>query len=306
MARIGCLTLVALVAIPPGVAKFVAGPQIRRQLLQASSSTPSPAPFTLWYPGRPLGLCTSRGDTCLSFVTGPDRFVECPPRSPAPYESVDEECSDGARTWLGTLLKPFHVRENLCEAARVKTLRDRFGRPMTVRYAYKGETYVANREQVCQLSGHLLSPKASTKAANIDDFIWKNLSIWHKETEAIRLANIKADAYVECHKQIARFHCSAMFSNCTSEIRDKKPALPCKELCEDAASACILSGFNLLPLDLQCDKYPSKNDKWKGCSLVDVTGSYMDRVAGTDRTSSLCGGFTIVVAFCASFMSLGG
>ena len=92
-----------------------------RELLSATTETE----ISWFYPGRPFTttdeVCTSRGDTCFGFVVGPNRFIECPPRSPAPYESVDEKCRTSEKTWLGTILTPRHVREDgLCEAARQK------------------------------------------------------------------------------------------------------------------------------------------------------------------------------------------
>jgi len=226
-------------------------PPQSRQLLAATTVA---APRE--YPGRPVGVCTSRGHMCASLITN----------------------------------KPFHVRlEGKCETARSKTLRDRFGRPLTIRYTYNKKTYVANREQVCDLRGNYMSSNRSRDAEHIDDLIWKNLSIWSKEFEHKWEQPAAKAAYIKCHALFASFHCSAMFPNCTAEFLDKKPSMPCKELCEDTMKQCSwgrTEGF-FLPYKLLCKAYPSRADPWKKCTHIKVTEAYSERVAGVSTTHNL-------------------
>jgi len=215
------------------------------------------------YPGRPSGICTSRGHTCDSIVVG----------------------------------KPYHVvNDGKCTTARSKTLRDRFGRPLTVRYTYAKKTFVANREQVCQLRGHYVSSNRSKDAEQIDDLIWKNLSIWAKEFEYKWEQPAQKKAYAKCHALFAGFHCSAMFPNCTAEFIDRKPAVPCKELCEETMKQCTWGRVegNFLPYRLNCKMYPSKYDPYKKCTRIGVTEAYADRVAGVGHVAQLA--FTAVAA----------
>jgi len=177
--------------------------------------------------------------------------------------------------------KPYHVSApGRCKTAQSKTLRDRFGRPLTIRYTYNGATYVANREQVCNLGGHQVSSNRSFIAENVDDFIWKNLSIWAREFEHMWAAPAQKRQYIKCHALFASFHCSSMFPNCTAEYLDVKPALPCKEDCETTMTECTWgNNFFFLPYQLQCAQYPSRWDHYKKCSRVFATQAYLDRVA---------------------------
>jgi len=208
---------------------------------------PPPPPLPQWYPGRPVGICTSRGHLCMEMIKN----------------------------------KPYHVmKPGRCEASRPKTLRDRFGRPLTIRYTYNRKTYVANREQVCNLGGHLMSSNRTRLAEQIDDNIWKNLSIWSKEYEHLWAQPAEKEAYIKCHSLFAGFHCSSMFPNCTAEFIDTKPALPCKELCEKTKKQCTFGKTYFLPYQLLCAKYPSKTDPYKKCTEVSVTNAYAERIAG--------------------------
>lgn len=208
-----------------------------------------------WYPGRPTGTCTSRGHTCNELVENQPQHVKIP---------------------------------NQCKTARAKTLRDRFGRPLTIRYTYAKRTYVANREQVCDLASHMVQTNISLRVAQIDDFIWKNLSIWSKEFEHMWENPAAKEQYVKCHAQFAAFHCSSMFPNCTAEYADRKPALPCKELCDDAMNECTWAGHMFfLPYKLQCDQYPSRFDPYKKCTHVKATLQYIERIAAAPTAHHL-------------------
>lgn len=241
-----------------------------RQLLQASGASSATQ-----YPGRPIRPgqgCTSRGHKCLDMVAN----------------------------------KPYHVlAAGRCETARAKQLRDRFGRPLTIRYTYNKQTFVANREQVCELSGRYIAYNRSSgpngdMAEHIDDYIWKNLSIWAREYEHKWELPAQKEQYVKCHAKFASWHCSSMFPNCTAELEDKKPALPCKELCEETKQICTWGrDWNFLPYELKCTNYPSKTDRWKKCTTVGVTVAYKERIAGTSRQQP-CSMMTIMmfVALC--------
>lgn len=261
--RCGVLSLVLLCSAD---ARLIAGRQIL--YAQMGTETPTPAPRPLYYPGRPTGICTSRGHTCSSI-----------------YEDT----------------KPYHVsvQGGGCETARGKTLRDRFGRPLTIRYTYNSRTYVANREQVCDLSGHYVSTNRSRIAMDIDDIVWKNLSIWAKEMESNWAAPVQKAQYIKCHEYFAAFHCSSMFPNCTAEYLDQKPALPCKEVCEKAMEECTWSDENFfLPYSLQCAQYPSESDHYKKCSAVFPTYQYIQRVSAAPRfyIASLAAGMAVLLA----------
>lgn len=83
-----------------------------------------------------------------------------------------------------------------------------------------------------------------------------------------------------CHELWASWHCSSMFPNCTAEYKDKKPALPCKELCEEVIDQCTWSeDIVFLPFMPKCDDYPSKDDPYKKCSRMGVQPVYISRVA---------------------------
>lgn len=207
------------------------------------------------YPGRPVGICTSRGHTCSSLIYN----------------------------------QPYHVvYKDKCEVARSKTLRDRFGRPLTIRYTFKKRTFVANREQVCSLGGHKVSTNRTRISEHIDDYIWKNLSIWSKEFEHKWADPAKKKKYIKCHAVFASFHCSSMFPNCTAERNDRKPALPCRELCEEVVKQCTWTeDWSFLPFLPKCKQYPSRNDPYKRCTEVSVTAAYAERVAGVRRSSTL-------------------
>merc|ERR1711998_658962 len=120
MARYGApvvLLFLAVVAacVPSATARVVQARQLLFRVDDQIVPTPSPTSdadlIPLWYPGRPKGICTSRGHTCDSLMVG----------------------------------KPFHVlQEGRCGAARGKTVRDRFGRPLTMRFTYNKQVYVAN------------------------------------------------------------------------------------------------------------------------------------------------------------------
>jgi len=220
----------------------------------------------LWYPGRPTGICTSRGHLCSDIVKG----------------------------------KPYHVLNSACETSRSKTLRDRFGRPLTIRYTYQKKTYVANREQVCDLKSHFVSNNRTQIAENIDDMIWKNLSIWSKEFEYMWSTPQQKEQYIRCHEYFARFHCSSMFPNCTAEVMDQKPALPCKEMCEQVMAECTWQENDFfLPYELQCSQYPSKDDHYKKCTEVNATGAYVDRIAAAPSSKSIATMAVLSLAFAA-------
>merc|ERR1711939_986571 len=209
----------------------------------------------MWYPGRPTGICTSRGHTCSSIMTN----------------------------------KPYHVlAAGRCMSSLTKIVKDRFGRPLTIRFQYNKQTLIANREQVCDIRGHIFSENRSLISDEIDDIIWKNLSIWAGDREHMWPTKAHMKQYLVCHGLFAGFHCSSMFPNCTAEYVDQKPSLPCKELCEEVVEQCPWSeDWDFLPYKLDCATYPSKNDPYRSCTELKVMDPYMKRVASAPRSSGV-------------------
>ena len=120
----------------------------------------------------------------------------------------------------------------------------------------------------------------------IDDYIWKNLSIWAKEEEKKWEHPSQKEQYIKCHRLFASFHCSSMFPNCTAEYLDEKPAPPCKELCEEMNEECTWSDdLFFLPYKPICTNYPSQKDPYKRCTLMGVEPVYMARVAAAPMTA---------------------
>lgn len=154
---------------------------------------------------------------------------------------------------------------------------------------------------MCSLKGQRCSSNRTRIAEHIDDYIWKNLSIWAREFEYLWQAPPQKEQYVKCHRLFAAFHCSSMFPNCTAEYMDKKPALPCKEDCEETIKECTWGGnYFFLPYSLKCDQYPSKYDYYKKCSFVGVTDAYIKRVAAAPPS----GGTLAAVAIAAVVVAL--
>jgi len=212
----------------------------------------------LWYPGRPTGICTSRGHTCTSII----------------------------------LNKPFHVEnDGECKSSLPKTMRDRYGRPLTIRYTYRKQVYIANREQVCDYNGHKFSSNRTFIAEHIDDYIWKNLSIWARDGQALWAEPAQKVTYLKCHELFASYHCSSMYPNCTAEFLDQKPAPPCRELCEELIEWCSwgtpYTGQTFLPYEPVCTNYPSANDPYKQCTRMGVEPAYMYRVASAPLRKAL-------------------
>jgi len=180
--------------------------------------------------------------------------------------------------------KPFHVTTaGECKSKTYKTTRDRFGRPLTIRYQYNKMTYIANREQVCNIQGHDFSSNRSFIADQLDDIIWKNLSIWAREREHLWEDKAKKAAYLVCHELFASYHCSSMFPNCTAEYTDQKPAPVCRELCEKLVDYCswgtAYEGEAYLPYEPVCTQYPSRDDPYKKCTEMGVRPEYLYRIA---------------------------
>jgi len=226
----------------------------------------------LWYPGRPTGICTSRGHTCSSLIVN----------------------------------KPFHVTNfDQCRGTLGKTVRDRFGRPLIIRYAYKKVVYVANREQVCSLKGHVFAVNRTLIAENIDDQIWKNLTLWSREDEQKWILPEQKDQYIKCHRLFASFHCSSMFPNCTAEYLDQKPAPPCRELCEEMNEECTWNADNFfLPYKPSCKNYPSVKDPYKRCTRLEVEPVYMARVSAASFTTNF-GAVAMLATAAAAWGSAG-
>jgi len=143
---------------------------------------------------------------------------------------------------------------------------------------FAGHTYVANREQVCQLTGHLMASRRAINSDVIDDYIWKNLSIWAAEKEHLWPLPGQKKQYIKCHEKFASFHCSHMFANCTAEIIDKKPALPCKEICDEMIEECKWAPGHFLPYNVDCKDYPSRSEQ----------NRLSDSVIHLIRNESLC------------------
>jgi len=162
--------------------------------------------------------------------------------------------------------QPFHVtappdnrgRSSECRVIiSYKLTIDRFGRPLTIRYIHNGQTFIAKREQVCNLVGSQVSTNRSDLAEEIDDLIWKNLTIWARENEYKWSTGPNAkQQYLKCHESLARYHCSAMYPNCTAEYVDHKPSLPCRDVCLRAKEDCTFGKRNFLDRVLNCEQHP--------------------------------------------------
>ena len=81
-----------------------------------------------WYPGRPTGICTSRDHKCFNIMANKPYHIFPLFSEPIPGKTGAQ---GGTR----------------CSGALMKLTKDRFGRPLTMRFTYKRKTYVANREQ---------------------------------------------------------------------------------------------------------------------------------------------------------------
>jgi len=106
------------------------------------------------------------------------------------------------------------------------------------------------------------------------------VSIWAKDNKELWTTPAKKEQYIKCHEWYASFHCSTMFSNCTAEYMDKKPAPVCREVCEEARRECVHQGINFLPFALSCNWYPSKSDGWRKCTHIPVAPAYLNQIAG--------------------------
>jgi len=247
------------------------------------------------YPGRQSinGLCTSldeeKGKTCDDLIWGQPSHVT----AGTDNRGAPSEC----RALVAT-----------------KLVVDRYGRPLTIRYVHKGETHIAKREQVCNIIGYKVSSNRSEIAEEMDDRIWKNLTIWAQDHEHKWSSGPNAKAqYLKCHAAIAAYHCSAMFPNCTAEFNDHKPSLPCKDICQDAKIHCKFGNRNFLDRELQCDSHPERPllstleeveagdalvygvPEWQQCTAMYPMKTYMTRVSGASRLLLSYGTMTMLV-----------
>jgi len=222
------------------------------------------------YPGRPEGQCTSTGVQCIDLISN-----------------------------LATGF-PIHITdpEEGCTKGRYKLIKDVYGRPMTMRFMHHGETLIKTREQVC-MAGQADTPKArALESETLDDMIWRNLTIWAIDNQPLWSTAAKGERYVQCHALFASWHCSNVFPNCSAELEDRKPAMPCRELCLEMNRVCRWSTKTFfLPYELDCSSYPSAFDSYRACTVVPISKDYIKRVSAVGRAQACY--FHLIVVFLA-------